>query len=147
MFIKAIYVGLRNWLNWSAVVIWYICKCNELIKTWVKNISYVIHHTQSVHDVPKCMSCHKDIVVITARAHCFHDSIYIMLILQLWDLSTLCVVDHLWPFKYIYIYEKWNMKSFYNETLTGKRFHISFWHILFSWFCFVFPSFRYIITN
>ena len=86
------------------MVIWYICKCNELIKTWVKNISYVIHHTQSVHDVPKCMSCHKDIVVITARAHCFHDSIYIMLILQLWDLSTLCVVDPLWPFKYIYIY-------------------------------------------
>ena len=30
--------------------------------------------------------------------------IYIMLILHLWDLSTLCVVDHLWPFIYIYKY-------------------------------------------
>ena len=30
----------------------------------------------SVHHVPKCMSCHKAIVVITGRAHCFHDNIY-----------------------------------------------------------------------
>ena len=36
-----------------------------------------------VDDVPKCMSCHKAIVVITGRAHCFHDYIYIMLILLL----------------------------------------------------------------
>ena len=31
----------------------------------------------TVHHVPKCMSCHKAIVVITRRAHCFHDNIYI----------------------------------------------------------------------
>ena len=31
-----------------------------------------------VHHVPKCMSCHKAIVVITGRAHCFHDYIYIL---------------------------------------------------------------------
>ena len=29
------------------------------------------------HHVPKCMSCHKAIVVITGRAHCFHDYIHI----------------------------------------------------------------------
>ena len=29
----------------------------------------------TVHQVPKCMSCHKAIVVITGRAHCFHDCI------------------------------------------------------------------------
>ena len=28
------------------------------------------------HHVPKCMSCHKAIVVITGRAHYFHDCIY-----------------------------------------------------------------------
>ena len=44
----------------------------------------------TVHHVPKCISCHKAIVVITGRAHCFHDNIYITLILLLWDLSTLC---------------------------------------------------------
>ena len=43
-----------------------------------------------------CMSCHKAIVVITGRSHCFHDCIYITTISLLWDLSTLCVVDHLW---------------------------------------------------
>ena len=39
------------------------------------------HHNGFVathaHHVPKCMSCHKAIVVITGRAHCFHDYIYI----------------------------------------------------------------------
>ena len=29
------------------------------------------------------MSCHKAIVVITERAHCFHDKIYIIVILLL----------------------------------------------------------------
>ena len=33
--------------------------------------------------VSKCMSCHKAIVVITGMAHCFHDNIYIILILLL----------------------------------------------------------------
>ena len=37
----------------------------------------------TVHHVPKCMSCHKPIVVITGRAHCFHDCIYSTLILLL----------------------------------------------------------------
>ena len=32
----------------------------------------------AVHHVPKCISCHKAIVVITGRAHCFHECIYIM---------------------------------------------------------------------
>ena len=31
---------------------------------------------------PKCMSCHKAIVVIIGKAHCFHVYIYIMLILE-----------------------------------------------------------------
>ena len=39
--------------------------------------------TQTVDHVPKCMSCHKAIVVITGRAHCFHDYIYITPILLL----------------------------------------------------------------
>ena len=32
----------------------------------------------TVHRVPKCMGCHKAIVVITGRAHCFHDYTYIL---------------------------------------------------------------------
>ena len=58
----------------------------------------------TVHHVPKCMSCHKATVVIMGRAHCFHDFIYITVIFLLWDLSALCVLDHLWPLIYINIY-------------------------------------------
>ena len=47
-------------------------------------------------------------VTITERAHCFHDYMYITLILLLWNLSTLCVVDYLWLliciYKYLHIY-------------------------------------------
>ena len=40
-------------------------------------------HRVTVHHVPKCMSCHKAVMVITGRAHYFHDYIYITLILLL----------------------------------------------------------------
>ena len=45
-------------------------------------------------------------ITITEKAHCFHDCRYISPILLLWDLSTLFVTAHLWPFiqTYIYIY-------------------------------------------
>ena len=36
------------------------------------------HHNSFVAThVSNCISCHKAIVVITGRAHCFHDYIYI----------------------------------------------------------------------
>ena len=65
--------------------------------------NFVATHA-TVHNVPKCMCCHNTIVVITGRAHCFHDCIHIKPILLLWDLSTLCVADHLWPLMYTYTY-------------------------------------------
>ena len=49
-----------------------------------------VHHVHHVHPVPKCMSCHKAILVITERAHSFNDCIYIYIITYI--------------FKYIYIY-------------------------------------------
>ena len=36
------------------------------------------------------MSCHKAIVIVTGRAHCFHDCIYITPALLLRDLNTVC---------------------------------------------------------
>ena len=45
------------------------------------HIGFVVTHALGQHDnrpyVPKCMSYHKSIVVITGRAHCFHDCIHI----------------------------------------------------------------------
>ena len=39
--------------------------------------------THALGHMLKCMRCHKAIVVITGRAQCFHDFIYITLILLL----------------------------------------------------------------
>ena len=57
-------------------------------------LGHLIYCSSTVHYVPKCMSCHKAIVMKNGRAHCFHDNLYIMLIFLLQDLRTLCVVDH-----------------------------------------------------
>ena len=46
-----------------------------------------------VYIIYRCMSCHKAIVMIAGRAHCFHDCIHITPILLLRDLSTVCVMD------------------------------------------------------
>ena len=64
-----------------------------------------VHHV-TMHHVPKCMSCHNAIVVITRRAHCFHDYIYVMPILLIRDLSPLvCCLESLkLTLIYIYIY-------------------------------------------
>ena len=70
---------------------------SPLTPQWLCGNSSTWAHYIQLHHVSKCMSCHKAIVVITGRANCFHDCIYIMPILLLPDLSTLCVVDHLWP--------------------------------------------------
>ena len=91
----------------------------NLFTLYTMSILYIYH-------VPKCMSCHKAIVVITGRAHCFHDYIYITPILLLWDLSTLCVVDQLWPlilhiiYTIIYTYIKKN-KGVYAFQFTCSR--------------------------
>ena len=46
--------------------------------SWTWEHGVTIHDDSApVHHVPKCMSCRKDIVVITRKAHCFHDCIYI----------------------------------------------------------------------
>ena len=48
-----------------------------------------------MYHVPKCISSHKAIAVITGRAHCFQDYTSVMPILLLGDFSILCVADHL----------------------------------------------------
>ena len=48
--------------------------------------------------MPKGMSCHKAIVVITGRAHCFHDNIYTYIYIYI----CVCVYVVL-HFIYIYI--------------------------------------------
>ena len=46
-------------------------------------LGHIMYGCNIIHYVPMCMSCHKAILVITASAHCFHDCIYIPLVLFL----------------------------------------------------------------
>ena len=77
--------------------------------TWAHNL-WLKKHSANVHHVPKCISCHKAIVMITGRAHYFHDNIYIMPILFLSGLfeQSVCrswiTYHQLYIFIYIYIY-------------------------------------------
>ena len=59
----------------------YICLYIHTYISYMYIYVYAIMKTmcppgyQTVHHVPKCMSCHRAIVVITGRAHSFHDCI------------------------------------------------------------------------
>ena len=55
-----------------------MCSCIMYIRTYISCTYTTVHH------VPKCMSCHKAIVVITGRAHCFHDCIYIYIYIYIY---------------------------------------------------------------
>ena len=47
-------------------------QCND----YSKSLKYNSCSFLSYYDVPKCMSCHKFILVITGRTHCFYIQIY-----------------------------------------------------------------------
>ena len=51
-------------------------------------------HTEIyIHYVPKCMSCHKAIVVMIGRAHCFHAYIYMYIYMYTYSILYKKVVE------------------------------------------------------
>ena len=98
-----------------------------------------------VHNMPKCMSCHETILVITRTAHSSNDCMYIRLILLVWDFSNLWVMDHFRPLiSYINQNESsqmhWNLmnhKEFGSLKILklicriGQQIIQSFWKITF----------------
>ena len=92
---------------------------------------YVKHH------VLKCMSCHKIIVVITGRAHYFHDNIYIYIYIYIYIHIYLNRKLSFYIFKnfiYVFIYIRISTISY-----TLIVVNISFFHRLMSFkvqFCF-----------
>ena len=73
-----------------------------MFPAWLVEHSLVHWYQQcvTVHHVPKYMSCHKAIAMITERIHCFHDYIYITPIFLLCEIWALCAswitYDHLY---------------------------------------------------
>ena len=89
--------------------IWQTSKtCSVLLKTEQTSTVYKQLSCNWENDnrtsYPKSMSCKKTIVVITDKAHYFHDYIYTIPIGLLQDFSTLCVVDHLNDHLYIHLH-------------------------------------------
>ena len=56
-----------------------------------------------VHRVPYCMSFQKAIVVITGRAHCFHDNIYITY-MNIYNFQPSMLSCYIYIYIYIHIY-------------------------------------------
>ena len=87
---------------------------NFMIVKWLKmimtkdSLKMEEKNSKNIHHVPKCMSCHKAIVVINGKAHCFHDNIYIMILCSscFCEIWALCVpwitYDHLYIIWYMY---------------------------------------------
>ena len=65
------------------------------------------------------MSCHKAIVVIIGRAHCFHDCTYITPLLYL---SSLCAVDHLWWLIYYIFTGKYTSIKYTSKNYWSGKF-------------------------
>ena len=64
-------IYMDSWKQCVLPVITKMALCLLMpLGTWFKVICGTVHY------VPKCMSCNKAIVVITGRAHCFHDCIF-----------------------------------------------------------------------
>ena len=60
-----------------------VCPRSYRNRSVTNALGYMMYGCNIVHHVPKCMSCQKAIVVITGKAHCFHDCIYITPVLLL----------------------------------------------------------------
>ena len=53
----------------------------------------------------KGMSCHKAIVVLTGRAHCFHDKIYIYIYIHTYIYIYIHIYIYIYIYTYIYTYK------------------------------------------
>ena len=67
------------------IYIYYVHICSYIYAHIYIMLIYYAH--VNVHHVPKCMSCHKVTVVITGRAHCFHDCIYVYIYINIISIS------------------------------------------------------------
>ena len=87
---------------------------------------YIYIMSWVAHELPQSHCCDN------RGAHCFHDKIYIILIFLLWDLSTPCVVDHLWPLIYI-TYILCHLYILKNNCIFRKKMSFGQFYILWHW--------------
>ena len=78
---------------------------------WFCGNSCTWAHDVRLYRVPKCLICHKVIVMSTGRANCLHYSIYIYIyiythtyILYIYTYIYIHIYIHIYIYSYIYIY-------------------------------------------
>ena len=81
----------------------------------------------TVHHVPKCMSCRKAIVVITGRAHCFHDYIHYAHLASVGFEHSVCrgslmTTLDLFLIEHGYLYLKWIILTCFRKTERLSQF-------------------------
>ena len=80
--------------------------------TWAHDIRL---SCTNVHHVPKCMNCHKTIVVITGRAHiCIYVYIYIYIYIYI------CIYMHVHTYLHIHVY-------IYIYIFNCSKYSVLFW--------------------
>ena len=102
----------------------YIYICNH--ENNVPSRLYVSVSVHEVHDVPKCMSCHKATVAITGRAHYFRDCIYMCC----GSLMTTYIYIYIYIYIFIYIYIIYIIFNIYNKYLLYIIYDIYVYAIL-----------------
>ena len=86
------------------------------------------------YHVPKCMSCHKAIVVITGRAHCFHDYIYIYIYIYIYTYICIYIYIYIYMCVCMQVYIKHIPYSSLDKSLPDNIVRISFYSISFLFF-------------
>ena len=94
----------------------------------------------AVNHLPKGMSCHKPIVVITGRAHCFHDNIYIYIYIYIYMLHIYMYMLYI-CYIYIYIYKGHIIAWFVNCQLRQLQRYVFYRVIILKWFTFLMLEF------
>ena len=85
------------WITYDYLYYAPYLACWDLLGTLVPAMCNRTSSAQ-VHELPQISWDDKQ-----GSTPCFHDWIYIMLILLLSGLSTVCIADYLWPLIYVYI--------------------------------------------
>ena len=99
------------------------CHHNGFVATHI--LWHMVYYL-SIHHVPKCMSCHKVIVVIVGSANDFHGCIFITLILLLWDLrNNICFYVLAWLIDDV-INFKLYLQSF-SQAMADRRKKMKMW--------------------
>ena len=101
----------------------------------------------TVHQVPKCMSCHEAIggLVITGRAHCLSFCLYIYIYIYIYIYKYMYVYIYIYIYIYIFIYMYIQIKDIYLYNCSSYLLSTlqNIWYIS----CFIIKLYKFCFTT